>query len=234
MEVAAMSAWLFDEVYMMPSGVLGGFALSAEKLSRVPMDKWEAASLEAGRDPKVFAAVFQSKGLSMSISDMGQTQLFADATAGKVMLNPNDNPGFTLNSRDAMLLRVSRGIASTDAELMAVMGIDRHEIVGQKATEFVQQATREGEAAFKEAQSLVSTIDKALADARAKPGEAQHAARLLEVNRAKEAHQRLSTLISKWPALEHMVSPAPRRGTIGSWMRVAEQDIKVLATPSGR
>jgi hypothetical protein len=234
LSVAAMSAWLFDEMYMAPDGRLGLMSKTTRAIDHVTMNAWETASREAGRDPRVFDAMLRGQGLSMTVSELGEVRLFGDAVSGTHVLNADNNLGFSFNAADAMLLRASRGTAATEAELMKAMGIERYEIVGQRATQFIEHANEQGEAALRQAREASLKLHVSLKAARALEGEAQIDARLREVSRGIDAYLTLRQLITARPALLMFLDSALFGPVTEAWLDGVSREFSVLASPLGR
>ncbi len=144
---AAMSPWVFEDIYMYPEGALGGAtshmggvrAVEGFDLEKT-LYRMELASAEGKKHPFIARAMQIQAALSVNIDENGNVTYFQDETGQRVI--NGSSKVLTLTSKDAYDIKVSKGTAATFEELMSVMGISEWEMAGAEATKFVDDGIR--------------------------------------------------------------------------------------------
>jgi hypothetical protein len=142
---AAMTAYTVEDIYYMTKGNLGaatGFrmvngraeAVEGQQLEEV-LYMMEQIAARGGHEPLVMRAMQIEQELSADIDENGVVTWRPDLK-GEYVVNPKDRI-LTLNSRDAMKFKLTKGVADTKAELMTLIVGDSEWVeVGLEADEY--------------------------------------------------------------------------------------------------
>jgi hypothetical protein len=144
---AAMSPWIFEDIYMLPEGALGGATAHMGGVAAVEgfdLEKilygMEQISREGKKHPFIARAMQVQAALSVNIDENGNVTYFQDETGQRVINGATRV--LTLTSKDAYDIKVSKGTAATFEELMSVMGISEWQMGGAEATKAVDDGIR--------------------------------------------------------------------------------------------
>jgi hypothetical protein len=205
---AAMGPWSLDEFYMEPEGNIGactgwsGALVAVKGVNLLQMlQQMEGVSKMGGRDPKIMRAMQIMEPLSFNADEFGNVEFFQDSTSGKILLNP-DGQVLTLNAVDAMRCKFARGIAANEAELMKTMGITEYEVVGQKATKYIQDYMRKAHKIDKEIGEVAVQYRISFGAALQLQGEDNREARNIEIGKCRAALAKLKKQVEVNPNFE--------------------------------
>lgn len=144
---AAMSPWIFEDIYMLPEGALGGATAHMGGVAAVEgfdLEKilygMEQISREGKKHPFIARAMQIQAALSVNIDENGNVTYFQDETGQRVINGATRV--LTLTSKDAYDIKVSKGTAATFEQLMNLMGISEWEMAGAEATKVVDDGIR--------------------------------------------------------------------------------------------
>ncbi len=208
---AAMSPWTLNEFYMTPEGNIGActgwsgnlVAMKGVGLERV-LAQMERASRAGGRDYRVMRSMQIQEPLSANVDEFGNVEFFQDYTSGSIKLNP---PGqiLTLNAVDAVRVKFARGVAASFPELMSVMDINEYELVGQKASDFIDNGMRKMHQIEKSVGSLGERFRLSFQAAQSLRGEQNRTERNREVGIARRALEELQKQVKVNPNFRFML-----------------------------
>ncbi len=209
---AAMSPWTLDEFYMEPEGNIGActgwsgslVAVKGVQLLRV-LDQMEEASRMGGRDPKIMRSMQIMEPLSYNVDEFGNVEYFQDMTSGKYVLNP-EGQILTLNAVDAVRSRFARGVASNVPELMKAMNINEYEVVGQKATKYLEDFMRRAHRIEKEVGEVALQYRLSLGAAQGLRGENNRELRNIEIGKCRAALNKIRQQIKVNPNFSFMLA----------------------------
>jgi hypothetical protein len=153
-----MSVWGIPEMYCSPNGAMGAATCTQVVVRMHPrmgrleelLKVMERASESGGRDPKIMRSMQTMEPLSVTVDPVSGAVTWRQDDGGEKILNPRDQI-LTLNAADAVRFKVARGIAADRETLMWAMGIERVEWAGREASEALDQARKDADAAFKAA-----------------------------------------------------------------------------------
>ncbi|MCE2966001.1 MAG: hypothetical protein ACK55O_14055 [Phycisphaerales bacterium] len=200
---AAMSPWVFEEIYMYPEGALGGATSHFNGVAAVEgfdlektLYRMELASAEGKKHPFIARAMQIQAALSVNIDENGNVTYFQDETGQRVI--NGSSKVLTLTSKDAYDIKVSKGTAATFEELMGVMGISEWETAGAEATKFVDDGIRRMNVAREE---IVITMQRYQMALGAAAGTRDMDARRREVGVARSQLTRMRKWMEENPLL---------------------------------
>jgi len=211
LSAAALVALTSEEVVMTPGATLGAVvttvkregqteAISGEDLSKALQVGAEVAR-RGKHNARVIRAMQMPEALSVDRSESGELTFRSD-DAGMDIINPTGSI-LTLNATTAEKLGVSRGTASTPAELMTLLGIDRWRDVGARADDEVRAARRNVGKALEEISRYRQTRERALREVRGAqtPEERRDA-----MTRAARADAEAGRIMNLWPNVREYVT----------------------------
>lgn len=146
---ACMSPWVLEEVYFFKRGRFGGntgFSGSGNAIKGFGLEQilayMETVSAKGKKDPKIMRAMQIQEPLSCTIDPVtGQVEWFQDES-GEILVNPKGRV-LTFDADLAVRTKFAKGVADNIDELMQAMGISEYEIVGQRATDYIDQNMRD-------------------------------------------------------------------------------------------
>lgn len=153
---ACMSPWVLEEVYFFRRGRFGGntgFSGAGNAMKGFGLEQvlayMETVSDKGKKHPYIMRAMQIQEPLSCTIDPVtGQVEWFQDES-GEIIVNPKGRV-LTFTSEMAMRTKFAKGVADDIDELMKVMGIPEYEIVGQRATAYIDQNIRDNDKTEKE------------------------------------------------------------------------------------
>lgn len=142
---ACMSPWVLEEIYFMRNGRMGGctefhsggIASKGMDLEEI-LAYMEKASIRGKKDPKIMRSMQIQEPLSCTIDPVTGAVTWFQDTSGEIIVNRETNV-LTFNSEMAVKTKFANGLADTVEELMKAMNIKEYEIVGERATKYIDQ-----------------------------------------------------------------------------------------------
>ncbi len=143
---ACMSPWVLEEIYFMRNGRMGGcteFSGGGNASKGMDLEEilayMEKASIRGKKDPKIMRSMQIQEPLSCTIDPVtGAVTWFQDSSSGEIVVNRDTNV-LTFSSEMAIKTKFANGLADTVDELMKAMNIKEYEIVGERATKYIDQ-----------------------------------------------------------------------------------------------
>lgn len=211
LSAAALVALTTHEIVMTPGATLGAVvttvkregqteAISGDDLSKALQVGAEVAR-RGKHNARIIRAMQMPEALSVDCSESGELTFRSDE-AGAELVNPTGGI-LTLNATTAEKLGISLGTASTPAELMTLLGIDRWREVGTRADDEVRAARRNVGKALEEISRYRQTRERALRDVR---GAQTPAERRDAMERAARADAEAGRLMNLWPNIREYVT----------------------------
>lgn len=230
---AAMTAWVCEEIYMMPGAAIGsntGFrstsggtqAMEGDELEEVLI--WmEQVSAWGRKHPYIMRAMQVYTDLSCDIDEQGRINWRLDQK-GRHIVNTEDRI-LSFDSLQSVRFGVAQGIAQTKDELAKAMGLTEWIEVGHEADEYMQEFRRNVAAAQVKINELFSKMNIAIEAAGSAPNAREYDR---QIAMALRYLNEIRSWVRRAPSLEFYMNMTPER------LRDIERQIRDMSRGGNR